>query len=101
MLGLILAGLLGKGAYNIYKDAEFDAKAQAAGSPLLVNCKTPAEVIETKCLFYNHSSMPRLTPEELKQIEDWYRDGYVNRERWLAYLHQTGKMLSEVVEKRR
>lgn len=101
MLGMILAGLLGKGAYNIYKDAEFDAKAQALGSPLLVNCKTPAEVIETKCLFHNHSNMPRLTSEELKQIEDWYRDGFVNSSRMQAYFSQTGKSLSDVVERRR
>lgn len=101
MLGMILAGLLGKGVYNIYKDTEFDAKAQALGSPLLVNCKTPGEVIETKCRFHDHSNMPRLTPEELKQIEDWYRDGFVNSSRMRAYFNQTGKSLSDVVERRR
>lgn len=100
MFGLILAGLLGKGAYHVHKDLEFEVQAQTAGSPLLVNCKTPAEIIEKKCLFYGSPNMPKLTPEELKQIEDWYRDGYLTWSRHTAYLRQTGKSLQEVVERR-
>lgn len=101
MLGLILAGLFGRGVHSAYKDAELEAEAQAADSPLLMSCTTQAEVIEKKCLFYDSPNMPRLTLEELKVIEGWYRDGYITEARRMAYLDRTGNTLSDVIEKRR
>lgn len=94
----ILIGLLGKGVHSVYKDIELETKVQNAGHRLLIDCKSPGEVIRTKCVFIDKTDMPRLTDDELNTIENWYRDnGGVSREVMMGYYNQTGKFLFDVV----
>lgn len=69
MLGWILGGLCLKGANSLYKEAKWQGKVAAAGNVMLVNCKTPEEVIYQKCLWHTSATMPRLTDSELEYIE--------------------------------
>lgn len=75
MFGLLLAGLLGKGAHSVYKEAKYQERVSAAGHQMLVGCKTIDEVIFQKCLWNTLSDMPKLTDEELMHIENMCRSG--------------------------
>ncbi|GLB26551.1 hypothetical protein LXJ15735_27920 [Lacrimispora xylanolytica] len=101
MFGLLLAGLFGKGAYTVYKDVEYEAKAQVAGHRLLIGCNSSNEVIRTKCILSDTPDMPRLTDTELRTIEDWFRkNGGVSREIMMGYYKQTGRFLNDAVKSR-
>lgn len=102
MLGMILAGLFGKGVHSSYKDAERQEQVNTAGHWALVNCKTVDEIIFEKCLWNTSSNMPKLTEEELKHIEWRYENNLaINQTVYNGYRKQTGKDLIDVVERRR
>lgn len=99
MWGLFIAGLIGKGANSLYKEAKWQGKVAAAGDVMLVNCKTPEEVIHQKCLWHTSATMPRLTDSELRYIEKWYkRCGMMNPTISNEYFRRTGKILEEVAK---
>lgn len=100
MLGLFLAGLLGKGTYSIYKEAKYQEQVNAAGHRMLVGCKTIDEVIFQKCLWNTSPDMPKLSDEELRHIEWWQENNMgINQTIRNGYRKQTGKDLMDI-EKR-
>ena len=102
MLGILFAGLLGKGAHSVYKEAKYQERVSAAGHQMLVGCNTIDEVIFEKCLWNTLSDMPKLTDEELRHIEWRYENRMpINPTISGGYRKQTGKDLSEVIERRK
>lgn len=101
MLGMLFAGLLGKGAHSVYKEAKYQERVNTAGHQMLVGCNTIDEVIFEKCLWNTLSDMPKLTDEELRHIEWRYENRLpINPTISGGYRTQTGKDLREVVERR-
>lgn len=102
MLGLLFAGLLGKGAYSVYKEAKYQERVNAAGHQMLVGCKTVDEIIFEKCLWRTSSDMPKLTDEELRHIE-WLYENHMGVCQTIqsGYREQTGNDLYNVIKERR
>lgn len=101
MFGMLFAGLLGKGAHSVYKEAKYQERVSTAGHQMLVGCNTIDEVIFEKCLWNTLSDMPKLTDEELRHIEWRYENRMpINPTISGGYRKQTGKDLCEVIERR-